>query len=152
MGRSGPPPMDPSQRKRRNATLPMTELPRASSAAAAPELPGRSKYLAQTRAWYRTWCESGQATQFSPTDWQRLHMLAPIVDQYHRLLQTNQVDKAVKLLSQIERSEARFGATADDRQRLRWKLAALDDSGATPIRQAQTSRRRADPRVLEAIE
>ena len=145
----GPVPKDPERRKRRNATLPMTHLPRGVFPEDVPTLPGRSKFCAATKRWYETWTRSEQATKFGATDWQRLHMLAPVVDAYHRRLAAGQVSEAAKLLSHIERTEARFGATADDRQRLRWSID--DDAAAAKVPARAPSRARGDPRHLAAV-
>lgn len=115
MAGMGPPPKDPSQRRRRNAdTIERKRLddqPRSH-----PPLPGADNYLPQTISWYETWANSPQASRFLATDWQRLHMLAPLVDAYWM-----QPDK--QIMSEIRLNEASLGATEADRLRLRWDIA-----------------------------
>lgn len=124
MSGRGPAPKDPTQRRRRNKDQ-HAELP-ADGELRGPELPAtyRShdgenaltvRYLAPTRAWWDTWRASPQAAQFSGTDWQRLLMLAPLVDAYLRV-------PTVKGHTEIRLAESLFGATVVDRMRLRWEL------------------------------
>lgn len=142
MAGRGPAPKDPDKLERRNAQLPMTEL--GEPVANAPELPDADDYSESTRTWYETWCASPQAAQFGSTEWQRLHMLAPMVEAYF--------GGDLKWLSEIRLNEAKLGATPEDRLRLRWRMAeqkreedraekAAGKSGKTK------TRRRADPRL-----
>jgi len=112
----GPPPAE--RRRRRNAdtyadvqvTVSADTVP-----AEVPPLPGARRFLKPTRDWYETWCKSPQAAAFIDTDWQRLHMLAPIVDQYFR-------EPSPKLLAEIRLNESLLGATHVDRLRGRIKV------------------------------
>src|SRR5688572_28526444 len=80
---AGPLPKDPSQRRRRNADPVATSvLPAAGPDGPTPELPGGHDYDTRTLVWYETWRSSPQAATFLPMDWQRLHMLAQLVQQY----------------------------------------------------------------------
>lgn len=119
----------------------MTELVLGDTPVDAPALPGRSKLLKQTRDWYDEWCRSPQASQFTNTDWLRLHMLALLVDQYFR-----NPDK--QLMSEIRLNETELGATVASRQRLRWVVRPRDNEAAAvkPKRAAAGGRRR-DPRL-----
>lgn len=85
----------------------------ASSPVEAPALPGR--WPAAVKNWYETWCSSPQAQTFTVTDWQRLHMLAPLVDRYFKM-----PDKA--LMAEIRLNESLLGATHADRLRARIKV------------------------------
>lgn len=111
----GVPPKPPEKRARRNAEVPMVEL--GDAPARPPNLPNASKFSARTRAWYAVWKNSRQAGQFVDTDWQRLHMLAYVVEQYF-------ASPNPSTLAEIRREEAAFGATPEDRLRLRWRFAA----------------------------
>ncbi|MGH3762943.1 hypothetical protein [Actinophytocola sp.] len=55
---------------------------------------------------------SPQAQAFTVTDWQRLHMLAPLVDQYF-------AEPRKELLAEIRLNEGLLGATHVDRLRAR---------------------------------
>lgn len=111
----GPPPAE--NKRRRNAdtfaeaemTVPADAKPKA------PALPNARRFLKATRDWYATWCASPQASAFTVTDWQRLHMLAPLVDQFWR-------GPDAKLMSEIRINESLLGATHVDRMRGRIKV------------------------------
>lgn len=125
----GPMPAENPQR-RNNSTKQL------AGATDAPPLLA-DNYLPATYAWYDTWTKSENASQFSALDWQRLQMLAPLVDLYF-------INPTKDLMAEIRQNESKLGATAEDRQRLRWKSKAPDapDEGEKP----SPSRRRKDPR------
>jgi hypothetical protein len=139
----GPPPSE--NRRRRNADryegLQVTV--NAEGVAEAPELPG--KWPAVVRRWYQTWASSPQAETFLVTDWQRLHMLAPLVAKYFL-----EPDKT--LMAEIRLNESLLGATHVDRLRARIKVA--DDSGTTaaakgPVVDDEVAKKRRQ-RILDA--
>lgn len=107
--------------------------------AAYPLLPGAEGYSARTLAWYETWATSPQASQFVATDWQRLHMLAPLVEAYFR-------NPTKDLMAEIRQNESKLGATSEDRQRLRMKIDPTAAPGADETK-AVPSRTRRDPRA-----
>ncbi|WP_327587927.1 hypothetical protein OHA25_13700 [Nonomuraea sp. NBC_00507] len=82
--------------------------------AEAPPLFKRAKYSTATQRWWDTWANSPQAEAFLDTDWERLQMLAPMVESYWQ--------GDLKLLAEIRLNEERLGATIRDRQSLRMKL------------------------------
>lgn len=84
-----------------------------------PALAG--SYGPETRAWYSTWRKSAQARTFTPTDWQRLAMLAPLVDIFFR-------EPDVKLMTEIRQNEALLGATPLDRLRARISVQAKPET------------------------
>jgi len=112
---SGPPPKD--NHRRRNADVYAGHEVTISAAAkvSAPPLPGARGYVTRTRDWYSAWCSSPQAQTFTATDWQRLHMLAPLVDRYFRA-------PAQGLMAEIRQNESLMGATHADRLRARMKV------------------------------
>lgn len=141
MAGRGPAPKDPAKRLRRNADdVPASEL--EARPVAAPKLPGSSRLLPATRAWYRVWSTSPQAQLFIATDWQRLHQLALLVDAYYR-------EPSKELMAEIRLNEAKLGATPEDRLRLRWRLAQQADDGGEQETsgQAPAKSRRRDPRL-----
>lgn len=117
MAGRGRPPKAPEQRRRTNAEV-RTELD-PSLTVEAPGLPGADRLSALTVRWYETWCSSPQAQRFVATDWQRLHMLAPLVDEYWR-------EPSTKTMSEIRLNESLLGATEVDRMRLRWDVSTKD--------------------------
>ena len=119
----GPPPS--ANRRRTNAdTFTPTDTVAADGRTRGPALKGT--YSAQTRAWYTTWRKSPQSLVFTPTDWQRLTMLAPLVDLYFR-------EPDVKLLTEIRQNESLLGATHLDRLRGRMKVEQVAKSRPTAV-------------------
>jgi hypothetical protein len=78
-----------------------------------PKLP--KGHRVETVAWFETWANSEQAAEFAATDWQRLLMLAPLVDAYF-----TKPDRF--LMGEIRATESKLGATVEDRKRLRLKI------------------------------
>lgn len=146
MAGNGPLPKDPSQRRRRNAdAVTTTVLPADGPEVPTPELPGGHDYDSRTLAWYETWRSSPQASTFLPTDWQRLHMLAELVQQYWE-------EPRKELLAEVRLNEASLGGTAADRMRLRWTVA--EPEGPAPRRTAAKGRSAASrrDRVLKVVD
>jgi hypothetical protein len=133
----GPPPSE--NRRRRNAdTFEGYESAVVSDAEVrGPDLPQADLYGPQTIAWYETWRRAPQAAVFVPTDWQRLIMLAPLVDAYY-------LEPSTKLLAEIRLNEGLLGATHADRLRARIKVEQpRPESKSPPAGVADlTSRRR----------
>lgn len=134
MAGRGPAPKDPEKRQRVNKPTELEELP-ASHDGEVPPLPRRGKYLKATRDWYATWARSPQAAGFGATDWQRLAMLAALVDRYWR-------EPSKELMSEIRLNEAKLGGTVEDRQRLRWRLPGSGPADETPDEPTPTPQRR----------
>jgi hypothetical protein len=112
----------------------------AKGPADPPALPNASEYLPATRAWYRTWAKSAQANFFTPTEWQRLWMLAPLVESYFK-------EPTTAKMAEIRLNEAKLGATPDDRARLRWRIEGdVTQEGTGDVQGREPSRLRPDPR------
>lgn len=151
MGGRGPAPKAGEDLRRRNREQAFETLPSAGNTKAYPPLPKtyrtgtvvtkdkaerqrtrvlRNTFLPETKAWYETWATSPQATKFTAVTWQRLRMLATVVDLYER-------EPSTKLLGEIRLQEASFGGTPLDLMRLRWSVAARAEERAlaavTPI-------------------
>lgn len=111
----GPPPADTKRHRipdpfgESKVTVAADEVPDAAG------LPDADSYSELTQHWYATWCQAPQAAVFTVTDWQRLHMLAPLVDAYFEKPST-------KLLAEIRINESLLGATHVDRMRARIKV------------------------------
>lgn len=82
------------------------------TAVKAPPLANREEYSPNTLAWWDMWASSKQAETFMPSDWMRLQMLAPLIEQYW-------LDPKGTTLAEIRLNEERLGATVRDRQNLR---------------------------------
>ncbi|WP_189333228.1 hypothetical protein [Actinoplanes ianthinogenes] len=91
-----------------------------------PDLGGSRQYTDETVEWYETWRRSPQAAIFEDTDWQRLRMLAPLVDSYFR-----RPSKAA--FEEIRLNEERLGATVVDRMRARMRIEDADDAAPAPV-------------------
>jgi len=115
MGGMGPAPAEKRRRYNKDTFTEGTVTVPADVPVDAPELPDFEDYSTAVLRWYNTWCASPQAALFTPTDWQRLHMLAPLVDEYFGKPST-------KLMAEIRISESLLGATHVDRMRGRIKL------------------------------
>lgn len=127
----GPPPKDPSKRARRNAdVLPMrvVEAPPVEQ----PELPEfdievtidgkvetqKFRWHTRTREWWRMWGESPLAKDFTDNDWNELLDTALIHSRFW--------NGEVKLAGELRLRVAKFGATPEDRARLRIQFASAD--------------------------
>jgi hypothetical protein len=71
--------------------------------------------------WYQTWRESAQAQLFTSTDWQRLAILAPLVEKHFS-------GPTGATMSEIRLNEERLGATVVDRMRARMVVETGDAS------------------------
>lgn len=140
----GPKPTDPDKRQRTNAPTFETQTLDPDQKVKAPALPGARKLSAQTRAWYKLWCESVQAQQFLTTDWQRLWMVALLVNDFYA---TDDPKLRQSLMSEIRLNEERLGATPESRLRLRWKMGENDKKDERAARAEPRRKRRGDPRL-----
>lgn len=153
MAGHGPPPADEDKRVRRNKTDTL-KIAAGTRAANVPEMPPYTgapdaetdeelDWLPETIDWWNTWAASEQASVMLPTDWQRLKMLLPLVDQYFSV-------PAKDLMSEIRLNEEKLGATLVDRRRLGMKVTAKaeDDGedGTGGNKRRRSGRARPDPR------
>jgi hypothetical protein len=127
-------PRDPSQQHPRAKKVERTKI--EAPPAQYPPLPNAEAYLPMTRSWYETWGTSPQASRFLATDWQRLHMLARLVDLFWL-----EGDKGT--MAEIRLNEASLGATEADRLRLHWDIEVPKPENQ---RAAGTPKRRQDRR------
>jgi hypothetical protein len=145
MAGRGPAPKEAEKRRGHTKPPPTQELQADRFPARAPGLgqayrergnEKKIRYLTETRTWWKTWVESPQAQQFTATDWQRLKLLAPVVDRFIR--------GDHELLSEIRLNEQLLGATPIDRLRLQWKIVGSPKAREDP---RGAARRRRDPRL-----
>lgn len=118
MAGNGPAPKPDDMRRRRNLpaagaerTLVRDEVQRG------PDLPDFVEWDDRTVEWYETWRVAPQAQVFEVTDWQRLHLLAYLVNDYFLA-----PDKG--LLAEIRLNETAMGALWTDRQKARMRIVA----------------------------
>jgi hypothetical protein len=129
MAGRGPAPKPAARRARVNKDpLGVTVLP-AVAPSEPPDLPdfhiekdGRLVefvWSPLTRQWWRTWCESPQSSLFTATDWQELLTTAIIANRFYR--------GDVSVAGELRLRVAKFGATPEDRARLRIVFADADE-------------------------
>lgn len=111
-------PRDPSQLRRRNKVPPVTVLV-ADGTVRGPELPDGFEWPEATVKWWQTWRTSAQAQKFTETDWSFLLDTAVL----HADFWLGDYSVAAELRLRA----AKFGATPEDRARLRF---AIGDPGA----------------------
>lgn len=130
-GGRGPRPKDPDKRARTNSDpVPLRKLP--LQVGEQPELPEfvvdvygeRTPFVwpEQTREWWRMWRESPLSSEFTATDWSELRDTAVI----HAKFWQGDLKQAAELRLRV----AKFGATPEDRARLRIVFAQADDADA----------------------
>lgn len=141
----GPPPKDSKKRERRNAeTFPTVELGTSKAdTSLAPKVPKSEwrKLHRKSRAWWNTWLEAPQASEFVGTDWRRLYMVGlPLVDAFNRAIDAGEVKLAKELSGELRMLEREFGATPESRIRNRW---VVRKPGQTPQRDDDEQAKRA---------
>jgi hypothetical protein len=129
----GPAPKDSSRRARRNAQPVALKVVEAIPTS-QPELPDfdiqvtvdggvewqRFEWPVRTREWWKMWAESPLSADFTQTDWDFLMDTALI----HARYWGGDLKQAAELRLRV----AKFGATPEDRARLRISFAAADDA------------------------
>jgi hypothetical protein len=129
MAGHGPAPKPAARRVRRNAD-PVPSQALRLVRASAPELPDDVDWHARTRAWWRTWAESELAKDFTASDWSFLLDTALM---HHAMWSKGQWTLAAEVRLRV----AKFGATPEDRARLRIVFADADEKDAKrPARKA----------------
>lgn len=121
---TGPMPKDPEDRNNRNPKL-ISEKDRIfleeHDGLVGPNLP-RGAWCNRTKAWWNTWRASPQAKLLTPTDWESMFEAALIHNEVWKPRpegkQLGHVNM-VNLLGELRRKVAAFGATHEDRVKLR---------------------------------
>ncbi|MFB7823891.1 phage terminase small subunit [Streptomyces hydrogenans] len=124
MAGRGPAPKDPSKRRRRNASDPETVL-HPDDELRGPELPegvlgddadgNPNEWHPMTQLWWDSWRTSAQAQTFTATDWLFLIDTALM---HHTMWARGRWEFA----SEVRLRAAKFGATPEDRARLKLKV------------------------------
>jgi hypothetical protein len=118
---------------RRNApAIPDTILTRRDGTLIGPELPRNKAWSAQTREWWDMWRRHEIAPKLEPSDWMHLLDTALLHSAYWdgSLKPSEMISSA----AEIRRRVAAFGATLEDRLKLRIKFAesGKKDEAGTP--------------------
>jgi hypothetical protein len=128
MAGRGPAPKDPATRRRRNAPSVPTTTVVTDDVLRGPDLPQPYSWHPQTRAWWETWRRSPQAQAMTPTDWD--FMLDTAV------LHSGMWYGEAKLAAEVRLRVAKFGATPEDRARLRLQVDEAPSAAAAVERPA----------------
>lgn len=155
MAGRGPAPKDPTRRARRNSDpVPMRVIEAKPSS--QPDLPETFPMLmkqgfdtvvvamvwpAETLRWWRMWAESPLSADFTETDWSELLDTARLHAEYW----TGRTGVASELRLRV----AKFGATPEDRARLRITFAAADEADEKRAAPKSSARDRRGP--LKAV-
>jgi len=134
MGSRGPARKDPESRRRRNVEPPPTILtqPKVTDELRGPDLPQGQDWPDATRRWWWTWRRCAQAATFTPTDWDFLLDTAIL----HAALWNGDTRVSAELRFRV----AKFGATPEDRLRLRMQVTTLPDPATEGEGNGQQSR------------
>lgn len=124
MGGRGPAPKDASRRARRNAdpiaakviTLPVSHEPRSLP---ADLLPDGEEWHPATLRWWKRWMDSPLAADLPDVDWSELEATAVLHHEFMR-------KRTFTLASELRLRMAKYGATPEDRARLRITVADAD--------------------------
>ncbi len=122
MAGRGPAPKDPAQRRRRNAPPAPTLVITQDDEVRGPELPAGFVWPEPTRRWWETWRSSPQSQALTGTDWDFLLDTALL----HAELWAGNGSVAGELRLRV----AKFGATPEDRLRLRMQVTEPDAPAA----------------------
>ncbi len=145
MAGRGPAPKSSGARVRRNAS-PVAERVIEVSPGAQPELPelmpNGEPRPSRTAAWWSMWAESPLSDDFTANDWSELLDAAVLHGSYW--------SGEVKVAAEWRVRGAKFGATPEDRARLRIQFAQADEADEKRSRPvSSTSRARRGP--LKAV-
>ncbi len=139
MAGRGPAPKSPDEVRRRNVSPVKTVAPDGEMH--GPELPDSFGWPTETVAWWATWRTSAQAQTFTPTDWSFLLDTAVLHAEFWLGDRT--------LAAELRLRAAKFGATPEDRARLKIEVGQPAPIKSTP-RGLQTSKVRRE-RLLRAV-
>jgi hypothetical protein len=123
---------DAAQRRRRNVNPPLTVVT-ADGNTYGPDLPDTYEWPAATLAWWETWRTSAQAQKFTDTDWSFLLDTAVLHADFWL------GDRAIA--GELRLRVAKFGATPEDRARLRITVGEPDQQPPGLTRAVRVIRR-----------
>lgn len=147
MAGRGPAPKDPRRRVRRNKQETDNSTVIQFEKGEQPDLSPDWDWPDETLEWWKMWADSPLSEHFMATDWSFLHDTAMLHARYWQ----GDIGVAAELRVRV----AKFGATPEDRARLRIQFADADDAdGASREARSDTRARRAggQPVKLEVVE
>jgi len=129
---TGPEPKDDDQRVRRNVPTFDKVVLSWDGLRRGPNLPRDTEWSKATKEWWNAWRNSAQAMVMGETDWETLKEAALVHNMIHQP-KTKIVDGEVvhvpisateltNLLAELRRRVAAFGATFEDRKKLRMHI------------------------------
>lgn len=126
-------PKDDAVRQRRNAPpIPTTILNRRTDDnLIGPELPKEYAWNKRTRDWWDMWRRSEIAPRLENSDWEHLLDTANLHNEYWS--RTLSLGNMVSYAAEIRRRVAAFGATLEDRLKLRIKFADTQEEEKTEL-------------------
>lgn len=134
MAGMGPAPKPNGRKARRNADTQPTTILRFEEAE-QPKLPEGFPWPDATIEWWELWANSPQAEHFGSTDWSFLLDTA--------LLHANLWGNGdTSVLAELRIRVAKFGATPEDRARLRMQFAEADEADGRRPNTVKSSRER----------
>jgi len=145
MAGRGPAPTGKGEGTRRRNAPPTLTVVKADGVERGPALPADIEWPDATLDWWDTWRSSPQASTFTDTDWSFLLDTA--------LLHMAFWDGDAGVAAELRLRVAKFGATPEDRARLRLSIGAAPDKPApagSGRRPAARTRRKAE--ITKAID
>lgn len=141
MAGHGPAPKDPAERRRRNRVEPLTVMA-GDGKQRGPGLPDVFDWPEATLAWWETWRTCPQSSSFTDTDWAFLLDTAILHAEFWL------GDRSVA--AELRLRAAKFGATPEDRLRL--KIAVGDpEASSAPGRLQTKAMKSRRARLLRAV-
>lgn len=125
MAGRGPAPKNPAARRRRNPQPIQTQVVEEDGEVRGPELPEEFEWPDATKRWWDTWRASPQASTFTTTDWDFLLDTALL----HAAYWSGESSVAAELRLRV----AKFGATPEDRARLRLQVGDAAKAAAAAV-------------------
>lgn len=134
MAGRGPAPKDPASRARTNSdpsglklvTVEPVKQPKlpAKRTVMVEGMPITQAWPAATKTWWKMWADSPLSAEFTSTDWSELLITA--------LLHAAVVSGDLKFAAELRLRVAKFGATPEDRARLRIQFATAEEAESKP--------------------
>lgn len=152
MAGRGPAPKPAAERVRRNLDVPPSVTVSPDNAVRGFDLPelgdcpltGEPRgWPRQTLRWWETWRKSPQSQTFTDTDWDFLAETAMI----HRAFVMGDLKQAAELRLRV----GKYGATPEDRMRLRLQITAPSEAKPEPTKTPASAAGRKD-RLLKAVQ
>ena len=152
MAGRGPQPKDPSRRARTNSDpIPLRIITAAPMV--QPDLPTvmvetdgeltEFVWPAVTLEWWQMWADSPLSADFTSTDWSELRDTAKLHAEFWQ--------GKSSVASELRLRVAKFGATPEDRARLRITFAQADEAEAKPAVVSSSRARRGGLKALPAV-